>query len=135
MNTYAAPQPIDRNENTMQGYPTPEPALTQYLRENATTSSVMTLTDDTTVIEIAAGGGPAIMKWITTADTSGSVFGSVLGVNYDHVIPKDTLRRFVVPIERIGVSSIVGYNKQNGLYNRVAVRSMGIASVLTSEYR
>lgn len=134
MINYAAPLPNDRNNNAMQNMPAPKPALARYINENGSSSSVLTFNDNTTVIEIAANGGPAIMKWIPTTDTSGSVFGSVLGANYDHVVSKDTVRRFVIPRESQGVASIVGANIQNGLYRRVAVRSMGVSSVMTAEY-
>jgi len=46
------------------------------------------------------------------------------------------VRRFVIPIETRADqgSSAVGINRGEGLYQRVAIKSIGIASVLTTEY-
>lgn len=134
---YAKPLPRDKNDTPLQGFPAAVPALASYDGENASTSSVMTLTQDTTAIEIAANGGPAVMKWITQTDTTASVISATSGANYDHVIAKDTIRRFVVPREvssATGYGSVMGMNRQEGLYRRVAVKSTGISSVMSSEY-
>lgn len=112
----------------------PKPALVTRTSENATASSVVTLSDNTTMIELAAVGGTAVLKWIQTSDTTASVISEAGTANYDHVIPSGQVRRFVVPQESIGTSSIVGANKQNGLYNRVAYKTVGVASVMTTEY-
>ncbi len=109
---------------------------------NATTSSVITLTQDTTAIEVATQGvGGAVIKWITTGDTSGSVFsissvGATNPPNFDHEIPAATVRRFVVPIETFVQqnSSVQGVNRAQGLYQRVAIAGAGISSVMVTEY-
>lgn len=125
----------DKNGVPLQEYPAPIRPQTRYSSENASASSVISFTHDTTAIEIAAVGGPAVMRWVTTSDTQASVV-SAAGGNFDHVIPTATYRRFVVPIESAGLggSSVVGINREAGLYQRVAVKSIGTASVLTIEY-
>lgn len=131
------PLPRDKGQQAMQEYPSPKLALARYTSENATASSVISVSHDTTAIEIAAVGGAAVMRWVTTADTQASII-SIAGStsNYDHVIPSGTMRRFAIPIESQfqAPSSMVGANRLNGLYQRVAVKTVGIASVMTTEY-
>jgi len=129
---------MGNNQMPIYGSPAPYKAVKQYVNENATASSVITLTQDTTAIEIGVGGTPAVMRWVTTADTQASII-AVAGAtaNFDHIIPANTVRRFVVPIEAQvaqGYSSVQGANRENGLYQRVAIKTQGIASVLLSEY-
>lgn len=135
MALYPVPQPIDRANNPMLQFPPAFVSQARYDNENATASSVMTLTDNTTVIEVTALGVSAVLKWIPTTDTTASVISAAGTANYDHVIPAGNLRRFVIPIERaLPAPSIQGINKAMGLYNRVAIKSTGIGSVLTSEF-
>jgi hypothetical protein len=120
-------------------------ALSQKGTTNAALSSVLTLTENTTQIEVAVrGSGAAIIKWIATSDTVGSVYGvtsvgATNAANFDHAISADTVRHFVIPIEAQtsqGYGSIQGANRENGLYRRVAyVAQGGISSVLVTEYR
>lgn len=138
---YTKGVPMGNNNVGMTGQVAPYPATRTYNSENAAVSSVLTLTSMATAIEIAAVGGPAVMKWITTGDTIGSVVSSVTGTgsaNYDHVIPTGAFRRFVVPIETnpntFNSTGALGPNPANGLYQRVAVKSIGTASVLLTEY-
>lgn len=133
---YSGGPPIGRNSHPIQGSPFPARALARYVNENATASSVMTLTDDTTAVEIAAGGATAAMRWVTSGDTTASVVAIAGSTsNFDHVIPANTVRRFVVPIElSTRQASTVGMNVQNGLFKRVAFKSQGIGSVLLSEH-
>jgi hypothetical protein len=133
---YAARLPIDASGAPMQEYPSAKKALARY-GAAAVTSSVVTLTDNTTSLEVGAiSGGGVVMRWVTTADTQASIIATGANANYDHFIPADQVRRFVVPIEGPGVSSIVGANKQNGLYNRVAwiAAAAPPSSVLASEF-
>jgi hypothetical protein len=111
------------------------PAKKQYVSENGTASSVITFTDNTTVVEVAAVDAPVFIRWIPTTDTQASVIG-VAGstANYDDVIPKNTTRIFPIPAETQGTASIVGANKQNGLYNRIAWKTGGIGSILAVEF-
>jgi alpha-D-ribose 1-methylphosphonate 5-triphosphate synthase subunit PhnG len=104
-----------------------------YAKDNASASSVITLTQDTTDIEVAANGGPAIIKWIRTTDTQ----ASVTTTGFDFVVAKDTVRHFVVPVETQtaqGYSSVQGANRENGLYQRLAFKGTGISSVYVTEY-
>lgn len=135
MINYAKALPRDRSGEPMQQYPSPNRALSVNSSENNTVSSIITLTDNTTALEIAAVGVGAAFRWVATSDTQASVV-AIAGAtaNFDHIIPVTNVRRFVVPIESMPQTSIVGANKQNGLFNRIAIRSLGIGSVLTTEY-
>lgn len=110
-----------------------------YSSENASASSVITLTPDTVQVEIAAVGGPAVMRWVKVTDAATaatSVISAAGTANIDHVIPTGTVLKVAVPIEVLyqAPSSMVGANIQNGLYRRVAYKSIGVASVLLTEY-
>lgn len=140
---YSKGQPVGDNGVPQFDAPAPVRALEQYTYENGTTSSVISLTDNTTALEIAAGSAGAVMRWVPVTETAAvSPFASVIAVagttaNYDHVIAANTVRRFVVPQEvtpNQGTSSMVGDNRAYGLFQRVAVKTFGIGSVLTSEY-
>lgn len=141
MLNYAPTLPNDKNGNVMQEFPAAILSREQYTNENSTTSSVITLTADTTVIEVAPINGSAAIRWVPTTETAAvTPFASVITVagttaNYDHVIGSGTVRRFVVPRETQGrTGSIVGANALNGLYQRVAIRTFGVASVMVSEF-
>lgn len=132
---YAQSLPRDKGSaQPMQEFPAPVLALQRYVDEDGSVSSVVNLTDRTVQVEVAAVGAAAFIKWIPTTDTQASVVTAATGSNYDHVIPAGMLRRFVVPIETIGTSSISGANIMNGLYRRLAWKSGPIGSVLASEY-
>lgn len=134
--------PRDKGGLGMQNYATHASVKGIYASENASTSSVITLTEDTTAIEIAAiGASPtgAVMRWVTSVagfNASTSVISAAGTANFDHVIPNNQVVRFAVPIEKmyIAPSSISGANIENGLYRRVAIKSIGIASVILTEY-
>ena len=133
---YATPLPVDQRMQPMQEFPSPKVALSRN-SGGGNASSVITLNDNATVIEVAAiGGSGAVIRWVPRSDTEASVIASGAGTNYDHVIGANSVRRFVVPIEQQGVPSIVGINIQAGLYNRVAVRGASVpaSSVLLSQY-
>ncbi len=157
MKNWSNGKPSGKNGIPHFDYPPDYPAIANFGATNQAASSVITLTQDTTQIEVATvGAGAAYLKWITNTDTVGSVFGiSSVGAtnpaNYDHIIPAATVRRFVVPQDpniafpantwtygspsTVAVSSMVGANRENGLYRRVAIVSAGISSVLGAEYR
>lgn len=123
----------------MQEWATHASVKAMYAAENAAVSSVITLTPDTTSLEIAAiGAAPAggAMRWVRVAETQASVITAAGTANFAHVIPANTVRRFAVPIEVMyqGASSLVGANIQNGLFRRVALKSFGVASVIVTEY-
>lgn len=131
---YAKGIPIGNNGAAMTNLPAPFKALATYSSENATASSVITMNDNTTAIELGANGSAAVMRWVASTDTTASVVSAASGANFDHFIPSGTYRRFVVPVESMPQTSIVGANKQNGLYNRYAYKTIGAASVLATEY-
>lgn len=136
MARYANQIPNDVAGNPIQGAGMIVPAIVSTVSENATASSVLTLNDNTTDLEVAAIGSTGFVKWIGRADTNASVVSSVGGqANYDVVVPAGTVRRLVIPRETGGAgASIVGANISNGLYNRVAYKSGGIGSILTTQY-
>lgn len=136
MATYARETPRDKQGEPIQNAPPAFQALEQNYGSSAV-SSVITLTDGTTLIEVGAiGGGGVVMKWITTGDTAASVVAAGASANWDNFIPADTVRQFVVPIEKVGTTSVVGINKQMGLFNRVAFIAAAVpsSSVLSSEF-
>ena len=104
----------------------------------------MSVTHDTTIIEIAATGKAAGMRWVPTTETAavapaGSVVTGAAGTeNFDHMIAEGTVRRFAIPIEAIPTAtfeqSVQGVNRAQGLYERFAVISVGIGSVYSTEY-
>lgn len=124
----------------MHNYPIPKVALARYASDNASASSVISVSHDTTAVEITSLGAVpigAVMRWVTTADTQGSVISAGdLTENFDHVIPPNQTRGFVIPRESFANmgGSVVGINRGAGLYQRVAVKSTGIGSVLVTEY-
>jgi len=126
--------PTDQDGQRMQEFAAPFPALKVDNSENNTVSSLITLNDNCTTIEVNAVGGAAAIKWITSSNTNPSVITAAGTANFDHLIPANYFRRFAVPQETAGVPSLVGLNKRAGLYNRVAVKSVGIASVATTQY-
>ena len=136
MPNYAPNLARDKGGQPMQQFNTPSSVLVSRASENATTSSVITLGHDTTALEIAAVGGTGVMRWVRTGDTESSVVAVAGSANFHHVIPSGTMRRFVIPIETANVNpgSVQGANRALGLYQRVAYKTAGIASILTTEY-
>lgn len=118
----------------LQEFPAPFLAHQRRYSDNGSTSSVVTLDDRTTMLEVTASGGAAAIKWIPTSDTAASVVATTAAPNYDHVIPANTMRRFVVPQETAGITSVAGANVANGCYRRVAWISIGAGSILSSEF-
>lgn len=134
MGRYATAITNDVNGNDIQGAAITQPAIAATAYENSGTSSVITLTDNTTDLEISAVGSTGFVKWISRGDTTASVINSAGTANYDVIIPAGTVRRLVVPIETIGTASLVGANIKNGLYNRVAFKTGGTGSILATQY-
>jgi hypothetical protein len=135
---YAKNLPRDTGGAAMTDWPAPAKSQARFYRDNAVTSSIQTLTDNTTQIEVGTNGtSGAFIRWIPATETAVAPAGSVLSNNYDHFVPPNTVRQFVVPKEISGTSSIVGANIQNGLYKRVAIGIVNVnapASILTTEY-
>ena len=133
---YAPKLPTDASGQAMQELPSAVKAKATYGAENASASSVISVTHDTTGIEVAAVTTAAVLRWITRTDTTASVISAAGTANFDHVVPAGTVRRFALPIEVQGSSpaSVQGANRANGLYQRVAIKSVGVGSVLLTEY-
>lgn len=133
---YARALSYDKNGAPIQSGPPNIVAKQRYSSaETSSASSVITLTDNTSILEIEASGAPAVVRWIATSDTQASVVSAPgATANFDAIVAANTVRKFVVPIETQGTSSIVGINKQAGLYNRVAIKSTGSGSILAVEY-
>jgi hypothetical protein len=127
---YARDLPQDKNNNV---YPAPPAYIsTQAQRGNPVASSVVTLNDKSTVIDIMAiSGGTA----------AGGILGkwgaaSVTATNFDFMVNAGQNRTFVVPQSVQGTASISGANVANGLYPTVAFISATAqaCSVFTAEY-
>lgn len=134
---YAKRLPYETGGSPMQDYPSPFKRQSQNYFEAglAQKSSVLSLTDNTVQIEVGTTNAPAILRWVPTTDGAAAPAGSVLTTNFDHYIPKDAVRKFVVPRESNGAGpSIVGANVLEGLYKRVAVACLTNGSILTTEY-
>jgi hypothetical protein len=137
---YAAGTPVGGNQVPLYGSPAPFKSVQEFYSPNAVASSVVTLSQNTTALEIAAGATPVIMRWVATSDTAASVV-AVGSPNFDHVVPANTVRRFVVPIES-GVNttfgatttSVQGQNREYGLYRRLAYKTEAAASVYVAEF-
>src|SRR3990167_4649919 len=132
--------PYEKGGTGMQNYGTHASVKAIYASENASASSVITLTEDTTVIEIAVIAGTSsiisggVMRWVTSvagSDARTSVISAAGIANFEHVIANNTVAKFAVPIERQNTNpqSIQGANRMNGLFRRVAIKSLGVASV------
>ena len=133
---YAKQLPNDRNQTPLQDFPPARLAVARNYNENNTVSSIITLGSNTTNLEIGTMGATgAVFRWVASTDTQASVIGLAGATsNFDHFIPINTVRKFVVPVESQGLSSVVGLQAQAGLYARIAVKSVGAASVLTTQY-
>lgn len=138
---YAKDQSMDKQGNVMEDFGLPYKAIARYASNNATASSVITLNDSTTTVDIYAAGQSVAIRWVPATETSGvSPFASVITTagataNFDYVIPQNYYRRFVVPIETQGVNSVVGIGVQAGTYRRLAIVSAGtVSSIMVTEY-
>ena len=134
---YANGLPRDRNGEVMQEFPTAKPAIVTTAAVTAI-SSVFTLNNNTTSIEVAATGTGAAIKWIAVGAAQTSVISSyAAAVNFDHIIPGGTVRKFVVPQETAGIAGPALANSVYGLYQRLAavpVHGAVAASILVTEY-
>lgn len=138
---YAKPLARDVNGNELQEGGVPFKPNARYSSNNATVSSVITLNDNSTGVEVAAIGAAVAIRWVPTTESAAvSPFASVItlaGVtsNFDYIIAKDTVRRFTAPQEGAGVASIVGLGVQAGTYRRMAVVSgSAVSSIMVSEF-
>ena len=127
------------------GYAPAKVALARTAKENASASSILLLTHDTTELEVAAATGSTLGiagKWLSQATVDSSVAGTSVitvasGPNWDFIVPNGTIRRVVVPIATNVQSSgsVMGVNRKFGLYPAVAFKTLvGTGSVLTAEF-
>ena len=133
---YATPLPVDERSNVMQEFPSPVLALTTTAAVTAL-SSVFTLNNKTTSIEVGAPNSGVVIKWLAVGAAQTSVISSfAAGVNFDHFIPGGTYRRFVVPRETQGMAGPALPNSVHGLYQRLAAVPVtaAVSSVLIMEY-
>lgn len=133
---YAPITPTDKGNFPKIGYPPAKVALVATHKENATVSSVLVFTHDTTEIEVAATGGPVAGKWATITNNGTSVIAIAGTSNFDFVVPATTVRRFVVPQQTSSFSgSVQGVNRMEGLYQGVAfISAAGPSSVMTMQF-
>lgn len=132
--------PQDRNNVPMVESLPAFPALQATVRETGAASSVTSLNTGTSAVLVTALGGGAAIKWAGNQNTS--VFASVGGMAWDATLGANESRLFAVPRSVQGTAnwsaiqspSIVGYNVQEGLYPGIATRSLGVGSVLLTEY-
>lgn len=128
---YAPLNPRDESREILQNYPMPLVAKVTTAGAPPAASSVVSFGANTTVVEITALNASLAIKWgaASVISTSGAT------ANYDHIVPVNTTRRFVIPRSVIGVTaSIVGKNVLNGLYNSMAVITVGSVATGITEY-
>lgn len=141
MQAYAPLMPRDRGNEPIPDVPPAAKALKVWGVGSAV-SSVITLQDGTSMLDITAvGGSGLVLRFIPLTETAGvgaaaSVIASGATANFDISIPANWRQRVVIPQETFGTSSVVGINKQAGLYNRVAWIGVGVpqSSILAAEF-
>lgn len=112
MAQYAKSLPVDQNNNPYT-VSTPNFVSNQSWQGVPITSSVIQLTDRTTVIQLASQGGSINFKWGTS---------SVTASNFDGTIVSGNTQTFVVPQSVMAANSVMGANGANGLYNSISVK-------------
>ena len=139
---YSPALALGQHGEIKQNYPPPKAALASENKENASASSILLLTHDTTEIHVAASGQNVAGKWLTQATVDSSVAGtSVISAagtaNFDFLVANNTVQRLVVPIatSNQNYGSIMGVNRREGLYPAVALKTFaGTGSVLTLQF-
>ncbi len=134
---YAVGKPVGNNSVPFYDSPPPYKAVIARMSENAVASSVITLSQNTTALEIGTQGTGVLIRWVPTTSTDPSVFGNASVMNYDHFVPPNTMKRFIIPIEvnnAQGYGSFVGANIENGLFRRFAWATPVAASVYSAEF-
>lgn len=137
---YSKPLPQDRNMVPMVNSLPPYQSLQVNVRENGAASSAWGLNSNTTAVLVTPIGGGAAIKWGTNQETS--VFASIGGMAYDATLAAGESRLFAVPRNtagipnwnNVGAPSLVGLNTSEGLFSVIATRSLGVGSVLLTEY-
>jgi len=142
---YSPPLPRGKDDGDKQNYGPPIIALASTHKENASVSSILLLTHDTTEIEVTVIGAASFLgvagKWISQANINASVAATSVitaagSANFDFTVPGGGTRRLVVPIStNPQTGSVQGVNRELGLYPAVAFKTTaGNASVLTAEF-
>jgi len=128
---YSPALPVDKNLNPVQGVPAAFPAKVTTSAAPPAASSVVSFGANTTTIEITALNASLAIKW-----GSASVIAAAgATANFDHIVPVNSTRRFVLPVNIQGsTSSVVGANALNGLYTTMAVISTGSILSAITEY-
>ena len=112
--------PVDEMRSPLQEFPTALEAIQSFGVSNTAASSVVSLADNATNLEVTTGGNPVAIRWVPTTDTQASVIAVGGTANFDHVIAANATRKFAIPQEGPAVPSIVGAGVKEGLYRRVA---------------
>lgn len=141
MANYAPEVPKDKNGNPLITLGPPKTAYVATNRENASSSSILLLSDNTSEIEIMAVGQHVAGMWLSRAEVDSSVAAtSVLtaagSANFDFMVPNGTVRFVVVPRSTVvaDYGSMMGINRANGLMPAIAFKTLtGNGSVLTAE--
>lgn len=137
---YSQRLPHDKDDTPMVNSTPPFTAIQVNVRESGAASSVWALNANTTAVLVTAVTGAAAIRWAGNQATS--VFASVGGMAYDSTLAPNESRLFVVPRSVMGIPnqsgiqnpSMVGLNLSEGLYPGIATRSLGVGSVLLTEY-
>lgn len=140
--SYAPLTPRDKGGQYKSGYAPAKVSLQSTNKENASVSSILLLTHDTTEVEVMAVGQGVVAKWLSQATVDSSVAGTSVitaagSANFDFTVSANTLRRFVVPIATVNQAqqSVQGVNRLLGLYPAIALKTIvGTGSILTGEY-
>lgn len=138
---YSPGTPVDRYGSPKVNYPPAKVSLQSTDKENASVSSILLLTHDTTEVQVLAINQAIAGKWISQANIDSSVAGTSVitasgTANYDFMIASGAEKRFVVPIATLNQAqqSVQGVNRLEGLYPGVAFKTFaGAGSVLTVE--
>lgn len=139
---YPKSLPKDQSGASMQEYPAPFLSTARSQRDNAVASSVLVLNQNSGALEVGTSGGQGlVIRWIPLTETASvspfsSVIASGVAANFDHFVPPNNYRRFVIPRETYGQTASGQIGSMNGLYQRVAIVNAGTtaSSVLTSEF-
>lgn len=142
MANYARRQAQDIAGQQRFDVPPPFIALEEYQVENAVASSCISLTPNTSEIEIGTFGGQGVViRWVPLTETAAvapraSVVASGLGADFDFYVAPGQIRRFVVPKETQGQMAGGQIGSVNGLYQRLAWINAGATatSILATEY-
>lgn len=140
MSDFYPATPTGKKGEIKVGYPPATVALANWNRENASASSILLLTHNTTEVEVGAFATGAVGKWLSQAVVDSSVAGTsvisaAVGGNYDFIVGTNTYRRVVVPIATnvANYGSVMGVNRRHGLYPALAIKSFGVGSVMVIE--